>query len=405
MCGVVSPIGSPTRATQFERFGGPRLSYSEGVEIPSWPQADEREAELLRVVLDSSQWGGFHPFVGEFEQSFAAYQHCRHGVSAFNGTVTLELALTLLGIKAGDEVVVPAISFVSTATAVSRVGALPVFVDIEQYSFNIDPARVAEAITPRTRAIIVVHFGGPMARMDALEAIASERNLLLIEDAAHAHGSEWDGKRAGSFGICGSFSFQNGKVLSSGEGGMLTTNDAEFAEQARSFVNQGRVKGESFYKHFHLGSNLRLTAFQAAVLIAQFERLPDQVKQRTTNAERLKRLLGDVPEIVWQQAPPEATQNSYYLLPGRLCGARVSRDDFHRSLKAAGIPCSPFYPFPLYGNPLYQEPGTCRVTPCPNAEACVRDAFWLSHRLLLADEQTIDEAAQYIRQAVRFSKS
>ena len=107
--------------------------------IPSWPQAGEREAELLRVVLDSPQWGGFHPFVDEFERSFAAYQHCRYGISAFNGTVSLELALTLLGIKPGDEVIVPAISFVATATAVSRVGALPVFVDIEPYSFNIDP--------------------------------------------------------------------------------------------------------------------------------------------------------------------------------------------------------------------------------------------------------------------------
>jgi len=374
------------------------------VNIPSWPQAGEREAELLRVVLDSPQWGGFHPFVEEFERSFAAYQHCRYGISAFNGTVSLELALTLLGIKPGDEVIVPAISFVATATAVSRVGALPVFVDIEPYSFNIDPERAAGAITPHTRAIVAVHFGGPMARMDALQTIAADRNLSLIEDAAHAQGSEWNGRRAGSFGICGSFSFQNGKVLPSGEGGMLTTNDEKFAERAHSFANQGRVKGESFFKHFYLSSNLRLTAFQAAVLIAQFERLPDQIRQRTANAARLKELLEEMPEIAWQQVPAEVTQNSYYLLPGRLRGERASRDDFHHALISAGIPCTPFYPFPLYGNPLYQEAGSCRVTPCPNAEACVRDAFWLSHVLLLADEQTIDEAAQHIRQAVRDSK-
>src|SRR3954454_8640183 len=116
--------------------------------FPSWPQSDEREAELLRMVLDSPQWGGFHPFVAEFERSFAAYQHSRHGISAFNGTVTLELALTVLGIGPGDEVIVPAISFISTATAVSRSGALPVFVDIEPWSFNMDPVRVEEAITP-----------------------------------------------------------------------------------------------------------------------------------------------------------------------------------------------------------------------------------------------------------------
>src|SRR4051812_34471955 len=127
--------------------------------IPSWPQADESEAGLLRAVLESPQWGGFHPFVAEFEQSFAAYQHATHGISAFNGTVTLELALEVLGITAGDEVIVPAISFISTATAVSRVGATPVFVDLGENTFNLDPLRVREAVTPRTKAVIAVHFG------------------------------------------------------------------------------------------------------------------------------------------------------------------------------------------------------------------------------------------------------
>src|SRR3954451_3890886 len=178
--------------------------------IPSWPQADEREADLLRAVLESPQWGGFHPFVAEFEESFAAYQHATHGVSAFNGTVTLELASEVLGIKAGDEVIVPAVSFISTATAVSRAGATPVFVDIGKDTYNLDPERVREAITPRTKAVIAVHFGGTMCDVESLGAICRAYHLHLIEDAAHAHGSEWNGKRAGSFGIAGSFSFQNG---------------------------------------------------------------------------------------------------------------------------------------------------------------------------------------------------
>ncbi len=138
--------------------------------IPSWPQSDEREAELLRSVLENPQWGGFHPFVEEFEKSFAAYQQAAFGISAFNGTVTLELALTALGVGAGDEVIVPAISFISTATAVSRVGATPVFVDIEPWSFQIDPERAREAITPQTKAIIAVHFGGAMCRIEEFVA-------------------------------------------------------------------------------------------------------------------------------------------------------------------------------------------------------------------------------------------
>jgi dTDP-4-amino-4,6-dideoxygalactose transaminase len=375
------------------------------VEIPSWPQATERESELLRAVLDSPQWGGFHPFVAEFEESFAAYQHCQYGISAFNGTVTLELALAVLGIGPGDEVIVPAVSFVSTATAVSRVGAIPVFVDIEQYSFHIDPERAAEAVTARTRAIIAVHFGGPLADMKALMRLADRHGLVLIEDAAHAHGSEWDHRRAGSFGICGSFSFQNGKALSAGEGGMLVTNDRTFADKARSFVNQGRKPGESYHKHFTLGTNFRLTGFQAAVLIAQFESLPEQIARRTESAGFFKEQLNDRGELVWQKLAGEITQNSFYLLPGRLEEAAVSRDDFCKALNAAHVPCSPFYPFPLYQNPVYEHGAACRVLPCPNAEAHVEDAFWFPHRVLLASRDTLEQVAQVVRRALDASQA
>jgi dTDP-4-amino-4,6-dideoxygalactose transaminase len=380
-------------------------SYSEEVEIPSWPQATERESELLRAVLDSPQWGGFHPFVTEFEESFAAYQHCDYGISAFNGTVTLELALAVLGIGAGDEVIVPSVSFVSTATAVSRAGAVPVFVDIEPYSFNIDPNRAAEAITLRTRAIIAVHFGGAVADVDSLLRLADRHGIFLIEDAAHAHGSEWNRRRAGSFGICGSFSFQNGKVLCAGEGGMLVTNDRTFADKARAFANQGRKPGESYHKHFTLGTNFRMTGFQAAVLIAQFESLPEQIARRTENAALLKTLLEDRQELIWQKQPEQVTQNPFYLLPARLEDASVSRDDFCKTLDADHVPCAPFYPFPLYRNPLYQEGSPCRVFPCPNAEAYVKDAFWLPHRVLLAEKVTLLELAQTIRRTLEISQA
>ena len=374
------------------------------MKIPSWPQADEREAELLRMVLESPQWGGFHPFVAEFEQSFARYQHAAQGISAFNGTVTLELALTVLDIGPGDEVIVPAISFISTATAISRVGATPVFVDLEANSFNIDPERVGEAISPKTRAIIGVHFGGAMCRIEELEQICRENGVLLIEDAAHAQGAEWKGKRAGSFGIAGSFSFQNGKVLCSGEGGMLVTSDSGFAERARSIANCGRAFGEDFYSHVRLGTNLRLTAFQAAVLLAQFERLPEQIALRTANANLLKHLLLDKAEIVWQQQPATITQNPYYLLIGRMKGDHFSRDGFCQRLVAAGVPCAPFYPHTLYQNAVYQEL-ECRVMPCPIAEARIHDSFWLPHRVLLSEEDTIHQVADAISAAISTQNS
>jgi dTDP-4-amino-4,6-dideoxygalactose transaminase len=374
------------------------------VEIPAWPQAGERELELLRAVLESPQWGGFHPFVREFEESFAKYQHAAYGVSAFNGTVTLEAALSVLGVTLGDEVVVPAISFVSTATAVSRLGATPVFVDLEPWTFNMDPRRVEEAITSRTRAIIPVHFGGTPCPMDDLLKIASKYGVALIEDAAHAQGSEYCGRRMGSFGEYGSFSFQNGKVLSSGEGGMLVTNSEKRASEATAFINQGRKAGESFYKHFTLGTNFRMTGFQAAVLIAQFESLPDQIIRRTKNAALLKSLLSDVEEIVWQEQRKEVTQNSFYLLPGRLHNARVGRDEFCLKLDAAGVPCTPFYPFPLYRNPLYLQEESCRVTPCPVAESYISDAFWFPHRVLLAEPDTVEQVAAFARAILRKEK-
>ena len=367
--------------------------------IPSWPQAGEREEELLRAVLVNPQWGGFHPFVEEFETRFSTFQDSRFGISAFNGTVTLELALEVLGIGPGDEVIVPAISFISTATAVARVGAIPVFVDIESESFNIDPVAVQNALSTKTKAVIAVHFGGVMCDIDTIAAICRQHELVLLEDAAHAQGSEWEGKRAGSFGIAGSFSFQNGKVLSAGEGGMLVTSDASFAEAARSVANCGRHSDRSFYEHHRLGTNFRLTGFQAAVLIAQFERLPEQIRRRTANAHLLKTLLSDVPEISWQQQPAAVTANSWYLMTGRLHGGPAARKNLGDALSAAHVPFTPFYPHTLSQNPVFRDV-ECRTLPCPVAESMVQKGFWLPHRVLLSDEETIRQIADIMREAL-----
>jgi dTDP-4-amino-4,6-dideoxygalactose transaminase len=369
--------------------------------VPNWPVWGEREAELLREVLESERWGGYHEFVGRLEKEFAAFQHCAHGVSAVNGTVTLEMALEAAGVGQGTEVIVPAISFISTATAVSRMGATPVFVDIEPYTFNMDPARAAAAVSPRTRAIIAVHFGGPMADMDRLAALAREHTLVLIEDAAHAHGSEWRGKRAGSLGLAGSFSFQNSKVMTAGEGGILLSNDAEFAARVRSIADQGRRPGGGWFHHYTLGTNYRITAWQAAVLLAQLERLPEQICHRARNAALLRAETARVPGLRWQEIPALATANSWYLMLGRIAAARFgkTRDEFQSAMVAAGVPCTPFYPHPLYGNPLYRE-GGCRTEPCPVAEACITDAFWFPCRVLMSAEEDIRELARLIGQTV-----
>jgi len=364
--------------------------------IPAWPISGPRERELLEEVLGSANWGGYHPMVARFEKEFAAFQHCTYGLSAMNGTVTLEMALEALGIGPGDEVIVPAISFISTATCVSRVGATPVFVDIEEHTFNIDPKCIREAIGPKTRAIIPVHFGGPMADMDAIMQIATEHGIPIVEDAAHAHGSEWNGKRAGSFGVFGSFSFQNGKVMTAGEGGILLSNDEALIDRAREILDIGRRKGEGWFFHYTLGSNYRITALQCAVLIAQLERLPEQNCTRMRNVNFIREELADVNGLHFQQVPAAARVHTNYLLLGWVDGDRSS---FHRNLTAAGYPCTPFYPHTLYNNRLYSERHNCRVMPCPNAEERITDAFWIPHRALLGDELETQQLASAIRTA------
>ena len=369
--------------------------------IPTWPVAGDRERELLLDVLGSPQWGGFHELVGRFERQFASYQQARYGVTTFNGTVSLEMMLAVAGIGPGDEVIVPAISFVSTATAVSRAGAIPVFVDIEPYSFNLDPQRASAAITAKTRAIIAVHFGGSLCGITQLSELCHQRGLTLFEDAAHAHGSEWNGRRSGTFGLASSFSFQNGKVMTAGEGGIVLTNDTKFYEKCRSFANQGRQAGATFFHHFTLSTNFRITAFQAAVLMGQLERLDNDIAVRCRNEGRIREQLADTPGLQFQEIPAEVNRRSHYLLLGRIDAnsSRTSRDDFHRAVTARGIPCTPFYPHPLYGNPMYRS-GGCRVEPCPVAEACVRDAFWFPHRVLMADDETIGEIVAILRSAL-----
>ena len=354
---------------------------------PEWPVSSSREQELLSEVLASGKWGGYNEFAGRFELLFAHLHDCAHGIAVANGTVAIELALAAAGIQPGDEVIVPAHSFISTASAVSRVGAVPVFVDLEEETFNIDPDQIADAVSPKTRAAIVVHFAGQMADVNRIGDVAEEHGLIVIEDAAHAHGAEWDGKRAGSFGLCGTFSFQNSKVMTAGEGGIITTNDAELAARARSLADCGRRPGQGWFHHFELGTNFRITGFQAAVLLAQLERLVDQILLRRENFDAVREAL-KTPGVRLQQAPESADPHTLYLLPGRIDEKLfgVDRDEFVRAMLAEGVPCVPFYPHPLYKNPMY-ETLAHRAEPCPVAEQVCNDSFWFPLRTLMGNRE------------------
>src|SRR5262245_40609396 len=215
-----------------------------------WPIFGKPEETRLLRVLRSGAWGRLHGNeVEHFEKAFAEAHGCKHGIAVVNGTVSLRIGLVAAGIRAEDEVIVPPYTFLSTATAVIEANAVPVFADISLDTFNLDPCAIERAITARTRAIIPVHFAGQPAEMDEIMAIAQKHKLIVLEDAAHAHGASYRNRPAGSIGHLGSFSFQSSKNMTAGEGGVITTNDDTLAEACRSIQNCGRVPGGIWYEH------------------------------------------------------------------------------------------------------------------------------------------------------------
>jgi dTDP-4-amino-4,6-dideoxygalactose transaminase len=357
-----------------------------------WPVFDEKEKRALEEVLESGVWGGYHPKVAEFENTFAHFHGAAHGVATANGTVSLEAALAAGGVGPQDEVIVPPITFIATATAVLRAGAVPVFADIGP-DYNLDPARVREAITPRTRALIPVHFAGRPADMDSLGAIAAEHGLIFIEDAAHAHGASWKGQRVGTFGHLASFSFQQSKNVTAGEGGILIGNDRAFIESARSVCNQGRRTGGAWFEHVRLGTNYRMTGWQAAILLVQLSRLEEQLRCRAQAARILDERLAQFEFLEAQPRDARVTCHGYYLymirlLPHRLGG--IPRDVFMKALRAEGIPGLGGYPYPLYGNKVFDD-ARHRRQDCPEAERMCRESFWVSHEIMLSKPEDLED--------------
>ncbi|MCB0686834.1 MAG: DegT/DnrJ/EryC1/StrS family aminotransferase [Saprospiraceae bacterium] len=292
---------------------------------PKWPVWDQHEADALLQVLHSGIWSYNGPFETEFNHRFSEYIGCKHTISCVNGTVTLQLILEALGIGWGDEVIVPGLTWQATAAAVIDVNATPVLVDVLESNWCIDPQQIEAAITPRTRAIIPVHLYGSFANMDRILELARKHQLFVIEDCAHKHGGEWNGQKAGSIGIAGSFSFQLSKILTSGEGGAITTNDHQLAEKLDALRNCGRRpehslndqadKGAGQYEdegNFIQSGNYRITEFQAAILLEGLQRLPSQNEKRDKNGIYLNKLLSELNGIQPMYRDPKETKESYF---------------------------------------------------------------------------------------------
>ena len=386
--------GAPVRTTPF----------------PAWPVFDQREVDALTDVLNSGHWGCTSGTrVKRFEQDFAKFCGAEHGICLTSGTSALEVALWAVGVQPGDEVIVPPYTFIATASAVVMVGGIPVFADIDPTTYNLDPSQVEAAITDRTRAIIPVHIGGRPADMDAIMGIADRHGLKVIEDCCQAHGAEWRGKRVGTLGHAGAFSFQSSKNINAGEGGAVVTNHEDIWLRCYSLVNVGRIPEGEWYQHEFFGSNFRMTEFQGALLSAQMSRWQAQAERRDENGAILDERLAAIPGVSPLTADERITRNAYHLYVFRYHADRfgVPRDVFVRAVAAEGVPLSGGYK-PLYSSGLFrqysQKLAACdflggrqidyEAVSLPVTErVCAEEGLWISQRCLIGPSTDAHEIA------------
>ncbi|MFO7697643.1 MAG: DegT/DnrJ/EryC1/StrS family aminotransferase, partial [Anaerolineae bacterium] len=373
----------------------------------AWPVWDGSELAALTETLQSGAWWAPPGTqVHALEREFAAYHQARFAVACTNGSAALEVALRAAGVDWGDEVITTPYTFIATASACLLVGAIPRFADVLPGTWNIDPARVEGLITPRTRAILPVHIAGEPADMDTLRTIATRHHLVLIEDAAQAHGATWRGRKVGALGDMGTFSFQASKNMNAGEGGMVLTDDPGYAERCWSVVNVGRQPEGAFYQHVGLSSNYRMAEWMGAVLRPQLSRLEEQSERRAGNAQYLFEALSEVPGLTPVRGDPRVTRSAHHLVrlwydPGAFQGR--GRAEFIQAMNAEGIPVREGYPVPLsrqdvvvrrtayvrdrLGIPAEPPEG------CPVCEQVCERGLWLAQSLLLGERQDMDDIA------------
>lgn len=317
------------------------------------PNLSGNELKYVKDCIETGWISSIGEYVKKFEEGFSKYCGTKYGIAVANGTVALHLALEALGIKKGDEVIIPALTFVATANAVKYTGAKPIFIDSEPRTWNMNPAKIEEKISSKTKAIIPVHLYGHPCDMDRIKEIAEKHNLAIIEDAAEAHGAEYKGKKVGSLSTISCFSFYGNKILTSGEGGMCLTNDERLAEKIGQLKDHGMSKERRYY-HPQLGYNYRLTNIQAAIGLAQLEKIEKTIETKRKNAKLYNSLLKDVKGITLPIEEPWA-KNVYWMYSILVeKGYKLKRDELMTKLKNEGIDTRPFF-IPLHKMPYLNE--------------------------------------------------
>jgi perosamine synthetase len=382
----------------------------------SWPLIEENDERTWMDVLKKRGWCRLNgDYVKRFEETWGGTMRAKHCVAVANGTGALVTALAALGVGPGDEVIVPPYTFNATINAVLMHHALPIFVDTDPETFQIDARKLEAAITERTACLLPVHLGGAAADMDAILAIAAKHKIPVVEDACQAHLAEWKTHKLSTLGDLGCFSFQVSKNLSSGEGGAILTSNDNLAEQCRSFHNNGRDIAAGGSTIVRNGVNLRMTEFQAALLLQQFTRLDEQSRRREQNAAYLTQLLKEIPGIAPARMYEGCTRNAYHLYMFRYDRSLfddLARSKFLKALHAEGIPCSGGYQ-PLdqeaYLKSTLQSRGYQAIyspqriseylerTRCPANEQLCEVAVWLTQNLLIGPKSDMDQIAEAIR--------
>jgi dTDP-4-amino-4,6-dideoxygalactose transaminase len=378
---------------------------------PAWPEYGEAEEAALARVLASRSWGGFpepNTEARAFAQAFADYLDAPQAVLCVNGTLAIGLALQAARLEPGAEVITSVFTFVGTAGGIVAAGGVPVFVDVLPDSYCLDPDAVEAAIGERTAAVLPVHLACAMADLDRLRALCERRGLLLVEDCAHAHGARWRDRAAGTWGDYGTFSMQSTKLLTAGEGGAVVTHDPIGAQRLHSLVNCGRkAAGYDGFPGRLFGHNLRISEWQAAVLRAQLERLPEQHARRARNLTHFEERLREIPGLSPLPRDERVTLRTTYQFILRYDAAAfadVPRDRVLRALQAEGVPCSGRFYVPLPEDPLFaMDPVTNPLARAgldyadgdyPVARrAAYEEAIWLPHELFLGDAADVDDLA------------
>ncbi|MGA2068529.1 MAG: DegT/DnrJ/EryC1/StrS family aminotransferase [Thermoguttaceae bacterium] len=387
--------------------------------FPKWPQMDQLEDKALLEVLRSGRWfRGDGQCVNRFEEAYARLTGSKRCVAVANGTGALVASLGALEIGPGDEVIVPPYTFVATVNAVLLHYALPIFVDSDPDTFQIDARKIEAAVTERTAAIVPVHLGGSAADMDTVLAVAKRHKLAVIEDACQAHLAEWRGRKVGTLGNTGCFSFQVTKNLCSGEGGAILTQDDELLQKCYAFHGNLRTRSIPGFNFQFAGGramNLRMTEFQGALLLAQMTRLEEQTRTRRENARCLTGLLGEIPGIRPARMYEGCTANAYHLYMFRYdpqAFAGVPRAKFLEALRAEGVPgsggYSPLNKEAFLKNVIRSRPYRKLYSPseiehweertrCPANERLCGEAVWLTQPMLLGPRSDMEQIAEAVR--------